>query len=64
MIHLLNGATEIRERSSEAVTVLPCKCAHTNGECQTWVQMCDEDYTEDHALHESARLNHLAGELT
>jgi hypothetical protein len=38
MITLLNGSTEVRVRSSEEVTVLPCGCAHT---ATRWLQACD-----------------------
>lgn len=62
-IHLLNGSTEIRVRSSEGTTVLDCGCAYTE-QPSRWIQMCDPDFQADNALHEQARLNHLAGELT
>lgn len=61
MIYLLNGSTEIRQRNSEGTTVLDCGCAHT---ATHWLQMCEGHYTENHALHEQARIEHLAGELT
>lgn len=57
MIHLLNGATEVRVRSSEEVTVLLCGCAHTP---TRWLQMCDADYQPDHALHLQAQAEHVA----
>lgn len=58
---LLNGTKEPRSRNSEGCTVLDCGCAHTP---TTWLQMCDAHYAEDHTLHEQARLDHLASELT
>lgn len=55
-MHLLNGYTEIRVRSSEGCTVLPCGCAHTD---TRWIQMCDACYAEWSARH-SAALNRNA----
>ena len=55
MTRLLNGNTTERQRNSEGTTVLACGCAHTD---ILWLQMCDEHYAADHALHEQARADH------
>lgn len=56
-MQLLNNNPAPRIRSSEGCTVLPCGCAHTE---RTWVQMCGPHYADDNALHETARIAHLA----
>lgn len=59
-MHLLNGYTESRTRSSEGCTVLPCGCAHTD---TTWVQMCDEHWQEEQNYRNVARSAHDATQL-
>jgi hypothetical protein len=61
VIHLLNGNTHERQRSSDDVTVLPCGCAHT---ATRWLQMCDPCYQSDAALRAAAHQEKLEKELT
>lgn len=51
-MHLLNGNTLTRQRSSEGCTVLPCGCAHTD---TTWLQMCDEHWQEEQHYRAASR---------
>ena len=60
MIHLLNGSTEIRIRSSDGCTVLPCGCAHTDTH---WLQMCDPCYQPDAAIRAQAKADHQRQKL-
>lgn len=52
---LLNGSTAPRVKSSDGVTVLPCGCAHTAGEIQTFLQMCAPCHEVWKILHDSTR---------
>jgi hypothetical protein len=61
MIHLLNGSTEPRVRSSEGVTVQPCGCAATD---IMWLQMCDPHFQADNALRQQAHQDKLAEQFT
>jgi hypothetical protein len=56
-LHLMNGNTVPRVRSSDGCTVLPCQCAHTEREI---VQMCDLHWLEWRNLHDAARIAHAA----
>lgn len=60
MIHLLNGNTAERSRSSDGCTVYPCGCAHTDTH---WLQLCDAHYGPTLALHQQARQDHAARDL-
>jgi hypothetical protein len=60
VIHLLNGSTEIRQRNSDGCTVLDCGCAHTPTH---WLQMCDDCYQPDAALHAQAAADHRQQQL-
>ena len=60
-MHLLNGATAERVRSSDGVTVQGCGCAHTP---TVWWQMCATHYEEFATLHQRAREERAIQELT
>lgn len=51
-MHLVNGSTEVRHRSSDGCTVLTCGCAHTD---TRWLQLCSAHYADWHALHNRPR---------
>lgn len=55
IVCLLNGSHAVRERTTEAVTVLPCGCGHTD---VMWVQMCREHGAPCQELHELAQRDH------
>ena len=58
-LHLMNGTAAPREKSSDSCSVLTCGCAHTTGELQRWLQMCDAHFAEYAALHGAAKLSHI-----
>lgn len=60
-VHLLNGSTEQRVRSSEGCALLPCGCAHTTGELQRWLQACDAHHTEWQERHAYALAQNTTG---
>lgn len=55
IICLVNGAHEVRERSSEDVDVQPCGCASTSSR---WLQMCRVHAELHQMLHVQARKDH------
>ena len=55
IVCLLNGATAVRERSSDEIDVQPCGCASTP---IRWMQMCREHGEPCEALHVQARTDH------
>jgi hypothetical protein len=61
MIHLLNGTTQARIKSSDEVTVQPCGCAHTD---VMWLQMCDPHFQADNALRRAAQEDRAIRSLT
>jgi hypothetical protein len=65
VIHLLNGTTQARVKSSDDVTVYPCGCAYND---VMWLQMCDPHYQADSvyraAAQEDRAIRSLTEELT
>jgi len=59
MITPVNGNTEVRQRTTETATVLPCGCAHAERE---WLQMCRAHLEEWKSLHIIAEIARLACE--
>jgi hypothetical protein len=57
MVHLINGSTAVRVRSSEDCTVLDCGCAHS---AVLWTQMCLAHWSAWSELHATARMAHVA----
>jgi hypothetical protein len=55
-----NGAvlTAPRTRGSGGCTVLDCGCAHSLGEVQRWLQLCDEHWREWRNRHSVAAIDH------
>lgn len=56
-MHLLNGTSAARARSSDGVTVLECGCAYSE---KAWLQMCDAEYSAWHDRHVAAAIAHRA----
>jgi hypothetical protein len=61
MIHLLNGSTQARVKSSDDVTVRPCGCAHTD---VMWLQMCDPCFQADQIFRRVAQEDRAIRSLT
>lgn len=55
-MHLMNGNTTVRTRTSDGCEVLPCGCAHTALE---WHQLCDEHFAQWSLWHVQAHHIHI-----